>query len=297
MKPPVAHRWESERADHLYKGSEQGTSRRRRCQQLAREARRAGRAGAGVSAGQADGDITPALWRRRKRDESIGTWGHVGFFFVTGVGIALAGGAIALGNGVYWALERWVAPRVGRLWMWPWAALGVAALLLGALSGWLPGPGLLPGALAGWTWQAGWIKWQLVVTPLVVAWLIHAWGWAGVPKGAVPRSDRNADGSFRVVSDKEKVKLDPLAGAEEVEAEAATEKPTDTEPAERAPDPAPEKIRLDPVGDDGDVDTDDEASPSLDDLFGEPGQWREEPTDPIDDELAADALNYEEKGR
>lgn len=281
LKPPVAHAWERERSRRLFEHSDPGTSARRRAQQLARTARRKGRAGSGVDGAGAGDDITPPLWRRRSRDEHVGAASHALFYAGVGLGLALAGGAVAAGTGIYSVLERWVAPRTGRLWAWPWAVLGALLIVGGALIGWLPGPGLLPGALAGGTWLGGWLLWQLAMTPLVVAWKIHAWGWAGVPRNAVPTPERHRDGSFRATPDSEKVRLDPLAGS--CDADAAD----DDEPEPAAVQPA--KVQLAPPVDE---DFDDSA------LFGEPVQWPDDEIaggDGIPGDAGADNTEEEEE--
>ena len=57
-------------------------------------------------------------------------------------------------------------------------------------------------------WGA-WAVWQLVIALATVAWLVRAWGWAGVPKNAAIRDPRRKDGSFKSTPDSQKVALDP----------------------------------------------------------------------------------------
>ena len=73
--------------------------------------------------------------------------------------------------------------------------------------------------------KADWLLWQVVLAPAVTAYLIWAWGWAGVPRGAVKPSERNKDGSFRVTPDEEKVSLTVSQPEAKPEAGDAEQKP------------------------------------------------------------------------
>lgn len=213
-----AHRWERERAAWAQDHSRAGTSGRRRAELLAREARRGQLAGAGVGAAPLQDDVTPPLWRRLLTGEDVGLGKKVGLGVVGVLGTVIGGVGIAAGQGVYRVLLR-ISPRIGRLWWWPWAVL--AALLLAlrwmltdwpALGFWLGIGRYFPGSFIGFGGWAGWLDFQLIVAAATTAYLIRAWGWPGVPRGAVAPPERNKDGSFYVTPDKDKARLDPLAG-------------------------------------------------------------------------------------
>lgn len=62
---------------------------------------------------------------------------------------------------------------------------------------------------------AVWISkglWALVIGSVIFAFELRAWGWDAA--GTVAPPEKNRDGSWRVIEDKEKAKLDPLAGVE-----------------------------------------------------------------------------------
>lgn len=207
------YRWERERSAYLLAHSKPGGTLRRRSEILGRDVRRGTRAGAGVESAAVQDEVTPDLWRRLTRDPATGERGRRVRYGVAAVVVAVAvGPGIALGVGCYKALVR-VSPRIGRLWWWPWALAAGIALISLLLTG-VPfgiGPHLdrrFPLSLiqVGPWWA--WLAWQTTVAIGVTAFEIWAWGWRGVPKGAVPKSDRNADGSFREIGDDEKFRLD-----------------------------------------------------------------------------------------
>ncbi|GAA2375911.1 hypothetical protein [Gordonia cholesterolivorans] len=210
----MTHRWERERAAHLLAGSRAGTDRRRRAEQLARTARRGARSGAGVGQSALVDEVTPSRWRRMTTAEDgsrpLGKKVRVGFGYAV-VG-AVAGAGIAAGRGMYAGLAR-ISPRVGRLWAWPWGAVaGALGVTLWALD--VPfGLGLrfdrrFPLSLFQWGPWWAWALWQTAIALVVTGYLVWAWGWAGVPKGAVAPKERNKDGSFRATPDSKKVRLD-----------------------------------------------------------------------------------------
>ncbi|MGC0363812.1 hypothetical protein ABH922_001796 [Rhodococcus sp. 27YEA15] len=218
----TAYRWERERAAGLLARSRAGTSSRRRSEQLSRRARRGGRAGTGVEGSALHDDLTPPLWRRlNSTDEGGESMARAILLAVVAVDAALViGPAVLAAVGLY-RVMWWISPRIGRLWVSPWAALGAALIVVGLLLGWLPAPSEVAVGLSPY-WpvvrvqvaSGDWLLWQAVLAPLGVAFLIWAWGWAAVPKNAVAKAVKNKDGTFRVTPDKEKVRLDPLAGEE-----------------------------------------------------------------------------------
>jgi len=229
MSITTTYLWERERSAYLLAHSRPGTSRRRRAEVLARKARRGQRAGTGVAGSALHDEVTPSLWRRlTSKDDDTESLAR-GLFVGLGacVGLALVGPAVLLGWSVYKALERFAAPRIGRLPMWPGAAITAGLLLVLIPLGVLPvgaEVGLLPHLpiIQIVYSKLDWLAWQVVLFPAVTAYLIWAWGWAGVPKNAVGKPEKNKDGSFRVTPDEEKVALsvaEPEAQPEAVEAE------------------------------------------------------------------------------
>ncbi|MFM9378589.1 hypothetical protein [Gordonia sp. VNK21] len=223
--------WERERSAHLLAHSRPGTSRRRRAEVLARKARRGQRAGTGVAGSALHDEVTPSLWRRlTSKDDDTESLAR-GLFVGLGAcaGLVLVGPAVLLGWGVYKALEHFAAPRVGRLPAWPGVAITAVLLVLiplgvlpvGAQVHLLPH---LPIVQVVYS-KLDWLVWQIVLFPAVTAYLIWAWGWAGVPKNAVSKPEKNADGSFRVTPDEEKVALSIAEKDAQVEAVDAEQKP------------------------------------------------------------------------
>lgn len=224
--------WERERSAYLLAHSRPGTSRRRRAEFLARKARRGQRAGTGVAGSALHDEVTPSLWRRlTSKDDDQESLAR-GLFVGLGacVGLALVGPAVLLGWGAYKALERFVAPKVGRLPAWPGGAITAVVLLALIPLGVLPvGVGVnvlphLPIVQVIYS-KFDWFAWQIVLTPAVTSYLVWAWGWAGVPKNAVGKPEKNADGSFRVTPDEEKVNLATIEPEAQPEAVDAEQKP------------------------------------------------------------------------
>lgn len=216
------YRWEAERAAWLRERARAGTSRARRADVLTRAAWRHKRDASGVSASVSQEIPKPALWRW-----THGPGGEPRRRVLVGVAalvlVPLAGAGVVAGKGAYLALERWVAPRVGRLWWWPplvvaallwlvrsvatdWPVLGVSL----ALTNRFP---LDFVSVGGW---AGWATLQVVVALVTVAHQIHAWGWQGVPRGAVAPPAKNKDGSWRTPAESELVEFD-VYGADKTE--------------------------------------------------------------------------------
>ena len=172
------------------------------------------------------------MWRRLvSKDDDQESLAR-GLFVVLGacVGLVLVGPAVLLGWGAYKLVEHFAAPKVGRLPAWPGAVITAVPLLVLIPLGVLPvGVGVrvlphLPLVQVVYS-KADWLLWQVVLAPAVTAYLIWAWGWAGVPRGAVKPSERNKDGSFRVTPDEEKVSLTVSQPEAKPEAGDAEQKP------------------------------------------------------------------------
>lgn len=209
------YRWERERSAYLLAHSKPGGTLRRRSEILGRDVRRGTRAGAGMESVAVQDEVTPDLWRRLTRDPATGERGRrVRYGLAAAVAAVVVGPGIALGLAGYRGL-LWASPRIGRLWWWPWAlAAAVALVARWVLTDW---PLLVVSLGVGRYFPADFISigpllayltWQLTVALVVVAVEIVVWGWMGVSKGAVPKSERNKDGSFRATPDKEKYQLD-----------------------------------------------------------------------------------------
>lgn len=216
------YRWEAERAAWLRERARAGTSRARRADVLTRAAWRHKRDASGVSASVSQEIPKPAIWR----------WTHgpggeprrrVLVAAAALVLVPLAGAGVVAGKGAYLALERWVAPRVGRLWWWPpLVAAGALWLVRSLLTDW-PVLGVSLAltnrfpldlvSVGGW---AGWASLQAVVALVALAHQIHAWGWQGVPRGAVATPAKNKDGSWRVAPEAELLVFD-VYGAQKTE--------------------------------------------------------------------------------
>lgn len=210
------YRWERERAAWLLAHSKPGGSLRRRAEILARAARRGSRAGAGLATPAAQDEITPSTWLRLTRDSSGERHHRVRYGLLAGLLALLIGPGWLLGCAAYRFALLPLSSRIGRLWWWPWAvAAGIALVARWLLTDW---PLLVVSLGAGRYFPADFISigafplayvtWQLTVALVVVAVEIVVWGWMGVSKGAVPKSERNKDGSFRATPDKEKYQLD-----------------------------------------------------------------------------------------
>ena len=209
----MSGRWERERGAWVEAHAREGTSASRRYQLLARADRRNQRGEHGLGAVIASDEVTAPLWRRIMLGEGKSPLKAITYAGAVVVGGIVSGVGVAVGYGVYQTLWLY-SPRIGRLWMWPWAA----AAAIGALVLWLLDAPF--GVSIRFTWhfpsdtvQIGpwwaWVAWQLVIALAVTAWLIRAWGWAGVPKKAVIRNPRRKDGSFKPTPNHAKVSLDP----------------------------------------------------------------------------------------
>lgn len=231
----AASRWEKQRGAWLIAQSRPGTSRRRRGEMLTRRARRMSRGGTGVDEASLREDITEPLWRRLlSTDEGAGEQlarmalvpaGYALVALTVGMAIAIA----AVLYGLLWALT----PRIGRLWTWPWLIAGAVLAAVGVVilggTAWVPAtitPDLIvtfdwPGIALAWLWT------QLAIALVLTGLRIRASGWPAVPKHAVPKPEKDRDGQFRKTADKDKVRLDPLAGM------AAADAPTREKPVKK----------------------------------------------------------------
>jgi hypothetical protein len=159
----------------------------------------------------------------------------VGVPALFGLVVLAAGPALAIAAGLY-GLQWKKAPKSGRLFDWPWFIAGGLGFTIGVLVASLvnTGPGVwfvpwppalhvyLPALIPTWVWA------QSVLGLALTGWLVRANGWAAVPKGAVPKPDRDRNGEFIRTPARNKVRLDPLAG-EAVNSESKTE------PAQKLP--------------------------------------------------------------
>src|SRR5699024_63964 len=68
----------------------------------------------------------------------------------------------------------------------------------------------------------------------LTGWLVRACGWAAVPKGAAPKPEKDANGEWLKVAEKDKVRLSALSGA-------VGERATSTQQTESE---APKKLSL-----------------------------------------------------
>lgn len=216
-------RWEKERAAWLLARSKPGTLRRRRAELLAQQGRRLARGGTSAGESALHDDATERLFTRlMKTDE--GSVDKLARLVLVPAAYALVwiavGGAIAIAAALYKGLWT-LAPRIGRLWAWPWAAAGA---LVGIAGGLLLDRGPVVD-VSVWpryfvidiAWLRFWTMWvwaQLTIGLLFTALQIRRSGWAAVPANAVPRREQNKDGSFRKTPQRQKVRLDPLAGVE-----------------------------------------------------------------------------------
>ncbi|MFC8314073.1 hypothetical protein ACFUEJ_10685 [Gordonia sp. NPDC057258] len=217
----AVQRWERHRAAWLIghssaHGGAISATMRRRAEILERSARRSERAGSGITATAVQDEVSPALWHRLTRDTD-GSRHHRPRWVLAATAVAIfAGLGLLVGHGIYRLMWR-TSPSIGRLWAWPWAAVGMALALALALCGigFRPIPHFdrhwpLTALTAGPWWALA--GWQLVIAALTVASLIPLWGWRGVPARAVGAPIRNRDGTFREVSEADKLALDPWKG-------------------------------------------------------------------------------------
>lgn len=218
----VVTRWEKERAAWVLGRSRAGTSARRRAEMLNRRARRLGRSATGVAETSLREEITPPLLRRLLSTDQ-GTGEQIARFLGLLLGLAIVGltvgPALALAAAIYGVLWQ-NAPRIGRLWYWPWLVAGGALALVGVAvialtdSGtgvWLESGSMwihvyLPVFVPFWVWT------QLTLALIFAG--AHIWrtGWLAVPRGAKPKPVKDKDGNFIKTPDGKKVKLDPLSG-------------------------------------------------------------------------------------
>ncbi|MBS4103088.1 hypothetical protein [Tsukamurella paurometabola] len=211
-------RWEHERAAWLKAhssahGGAVSQALRRNAELLERRARRAERAGTGIAATATQDEVPPSLWQRLTRGEGGARQHRPRWALVAAVVAVAIGAGLLLGRLAYRLLWR-RAPRIGRLWWWPWAV--ASAALMGGLVLTATPFGLRPHLdrhfpltlLDFGPWWA-WLLWQLAAALATVSVLVVGWGWPGVPKGAVAPPAKDKSGNWRVVPDKEKDDLDP----------------------------------------------------------------------------------------
>lgn len=216
-------RWERERSAWLLAHSRPGTTRRRRGELLARQARRLSRSGTSAGESALHDDATERRFRRLMKTEE-GSVDRLARAILVPLGYALAwliaGGAIIIAAAFYRGLWT-LSPRVGRLWMWPWLVAGVAVgtvswLVLdhGPVVDYSVWPRYLvididwPRLATSWLWIQGSIA--LVLTGV----RIWSEGWAAVPVHARVQSATNKDGTFKATPKRQKVRLDPFVSAE-----------------------------------------------------------------------------------
>lgn len=221
MSGSVTH-WEKQRSAWLMARTRPDTSGRRRAEMLSRRARRLSRGGSGVAETSLQEDVTPALFRRMLTSndgagEQLARLVFVPALFVL-LGVLL-GPAMAIATGLYY-LSWWKAPKIGRLWVWPWLAAGTLSIVVGgfirsiidpAPAAWLVAwpPTLhvyLPVLVPTWLWV------QFSLGLLLTGWFIRAHGWAAVPKGSAPKPEKDKDGEWIQTPEDAKVRLDPHAG-------------------------------------------------------------------------------------
>ncbi|PFG20714.1 hypothetical protein [Serinibacter salmoneus] len=260
-------RWEGERAAWLLAHSRPGTTRRRRAELLSRRARRLARGGAGVGESSLHDDATPTLHRRLMTSDE-GPGDRLARAVLVPAGYALVGlllgGALATAALLYRALWA-MAPRVGRLWAWPWIVLGAAGLTAAVML--LDREALI--AFDVWprymiidpdfgriavVYAAD----QVSIGLLMLGYYIWAAGWRGVPAGAVRRPETKRDGTFRQTPDRQKVRLDPGAPVTDAVAPTAAAAPVALAVAMATAEPDPDDdppaafvdASADPFGDD-----------------------------------------------
>lgn len=237
-------RWEKERSAWIMGRSRPGTSARRRAELLGRRARRLSRGGTSVAETSLHEDVTPSLLRRMLASND-GAGEQLARLVFVPVLFALfwliAGPAVAIGAGLYYL--RWQrAPKIGRLLDWPWflagAAVGVTGAVLWYLSGVGPGLWFVPWPMAVHVYLPIFVPtylWAQVTAGLfITGWLVHSNGWAAVPKGAAPKPEKDANGEWLKVAEKDKVRLSALSGA-------VGERATSTQQTESE---APKKLSL-----------------------------------------------------
>ncbi|GAB3616578.1 hypothetical protein GCM10027416_11350 [Okibacterium endophyticum] len=228
----TSHHWEDRRSDWLYDRSKEHTGRRRRAEQLAKRAARAGRAS---TTGKAEGgkphDPTPGWWYRSSHPKHGGDGfkAEIGWTVWTaikaGAVAVTVGPAMVVGLGLYglwwsrtaaWGPIRW----------WPYA---VAGAVLGVL-GWFavgPDPSAALSVQAGphlvveveqptrFVLQTVWVQGTLAL--LFAAWWSVECGWLAVKADAdrvlTPQKDRKT-GEFAKTAAKDKVRLTPYAEPE-----------------------------------------------------------------------------------
>lgn len=234
----AATRWERERSAWLMERSRPGTMRRRRAEMLGLQARKATRGSAGIDQMSMREDITPPLWRRLLvTEDGVGErlTRLIGVPVLYGTVGLVVGPAMLVAAGIYKVLWSH-APKIGRLWAWPWLVAGVLLWVIQGLSFSFWGPMAMVTVVP---WPLGldmnvaevfasWLLWQTSLGLVFTGAHILRSGWMAVKPGAVPKPDKDKNGQFRVTPDYEKVKLDPYGEHE----------------AERAQDNSPAKISL-----------------------------------------------------
>ncbi|MGO1971608.1 MAG: hypothetical protein ACTH2Q_01490 [Propionibacteriaceae bacterium] len=217
-------RWERERAAWLLNRSKQTSVRRRRSKLLSRQANRLTRGGSGVGESDFHSDVPDRLFTRLMTSDDGAADRVARMIIVPAVYGAVwlaVGGAIAVAAAIYRALWS-LAPRIGRLWDWPWY---VAAAAAGVGGGLLLDHGS-PVEVSVWPrylvlhvdWGQFWGTWlwvQFSLGLLLAGIYIHESGWAAVPRRAVRKPETDKHGRYIETPDKKKIRLDPLAGADE----------------------------------------------------------------------------------
>lgn len=248
-------RWEAERAAAVMARSRAGTSARRRAEVLARRARQESRSGAGVAESAVHEEVTPPIWRRALAGDDGGEGAARLLILVVGAAVALwiFWPGIIVGAVLYAGFYA-MAPRIGRTPWWPSAVMAGVILAGGLVTGFMARPWEMRVAP-----QRGWpifevvfplmdipaaglistVLWAVVVGLLIFAFELRAWGWDAAGEVAPP--EKNRDGTWREVTEKEKVRLDPMAGMDESDSPVAENTEYETGDAGNADD---EKIDL-----------------------------------------------------
>ena len=230
-------RWEKERSQFLLGRTRPGSSGRRRAETIGRRAKRIGRTGAGLSEAAAREDVTPCLFRRMLKTDQGAKEQSARLVMVPmlfgAVGL-IVGPAIAVAAALY-GLLWYRSPRIGRLWAWPWLATGGVLLTAWAVAFAMPGSnvwaeGMTLHVYLPWG-VSMWLAGQLALGLLLTGLQIRACGWKVVHAGAAPKPMTDSEGNFLKTPGHQKVALEPLAGAEAVEAAPAPAKTSRRLPA------------------------------------------------------------------
>lgn len=255
----IVSRWEKERAAWLLARSKPGRPRRRRAELLARRGRQLARGGTSAGESPFHDDATERLFTRLMRTEE-GSADKLARVILVPVAYAavwlLLGGAIAAAGLIYrvlWAL----APRIGRLWQWPWAVAAAGAGIAGSLlleHGSPVDVSVWPRYMVVYVdWTLFWANWawiQLSAGLLVTCLWIRETGWPAVPAHAARRPETDKHGAFLKTPDRQKARMDPLAGVQD------TDDPVDRRGVE-TDEPVAEALAI--VDDEGPVFADEDA--------------------------------------